>query len=323
MEYKDYYKILGVERGATQDDIKRAYRKLARTLHPDINKEAGAEAKFKDLGEAYEVLKDPEKRAAYNELGANWKQGQDFRPPPNWDQGFEYSGGGGGYANADSAQFSDFFEGLFGQARAGGGRGGMGGFSGRREFHAAGEDHHAKVVIDLRDAYSGAKRSITLRVPEVDDTGHVAVKDRTLNVTIPKGVREGQHIRLAGQGSPGMGKGQPGDLYLEVAFAPDPLFKVDGKDVYLDLPVTPWEAALGASVKAPTPEGAVMLKIPPGSTKGRTMRLKGKGIPGSPPGDMHAVLKIETPPADTDKAKEVYRQMERELPFNPRAGMGV
>ena len=320
MEYKDYYKILGVERDATQDDIKRAYRKLARTYHPDVNKEAGAEAKFKDAGEAYEVLKDPEKRAAYNELGANWKQGQDFRPPPNWDQGFEFSGGG--YTNADSAQFSDFFEGLFGQ-RGGGGRGGRAGFSGRREFHAQGEDHHAKVVIDLRDAYTGAKRSITLRVPEVDDTGHVVVKDRTLNVTIPKGVREGQHIRLAGQGSPGIGKGQPGDLYLEVAFAPDPLFKVEGKDVYLDLPVTPWEAALGASVKAPTPEGAVMLKIPPNTTKSRTMRLKGKGIPGNPPGDMHAVLKIELPPANTDKAKEIYQQMERELPFNPRAGMGV
>jgi curved DNA-binding protein len=320
MEYKDYYKILGVERDSTQDDIKRAYRKLARTYHPDVNKEAGAEAKFKDAGEAYEVLKDPEKRAAYNELGANWKQGQDFRPPPNWDQGFEFSGGG--FTSADSAQFSDFFEGLFGQ-RGGGGRGGMGGFSGRREFHAQGEDHHAKVVIDLRDAYTGAKRSITLRVPEIDDTGHMVVKDRTLNVTIPKGVRQGQHIRLAGQGAPGMGKGQPGDLYLEVQFAPDPVFKVDGKDVYLDLPVTPWEAALGASVKAPTPEGAVMLKIPPGSTKGRTMRLKGKGIPGSPPGDMHAVLKIELPPADTDKAKEIYRQMERELPFNPRAGLGV
>jgi curved DNA-binding protein len=323
MEYKDYYKILGVERGATQDDIKRAYRKLARTLHPDINKEAGAEDKFKDLGEAYEVLKDPEKRAAYNELGANWKQGQDFRPPPNWDQGFEFSGGG--YTNADSAQFSDFFENLFGQAQAGGGgRGSRGGFGGaRREYHAQGEDHHAKVVIDLRDAYTGAKRSITLRVPEVDDTGHVVAKDRTLNVSIPKGVREGQHIRLAGQGAPGMGKGQPGDLYLEVQFAPDPLFKVDGKDVTLDLPVTPWEAALGASVKAPTPEGAVMLKIPPGSTTGRTMRLKGKGIPGNPPGDMHAVLRIETPPADSDKAKEFYQQMEREFPFNPRAGMGV
>jgi len=319
MEYKDYYKILGVERTASQDDIKRAYRKLARTFHPDVNKEAAAEAKFKDAGEAYEVLKDPEKRAAYNELGANWKQGQEFRPPPNWDQGFEFSGAGD--AEAHSAQFSDFFEGLFGQARAGGR--GRGGFSGRREYHAQGEDHHAKVVIDLRDAYNGAKRSISLRMPEVDEEGHVAVKERTLNVTIPKGVREGQHIRLAGQGSPGIGRGQPGDLYLEVAFAPDPVFRVEGKDVYVDLPIAPWEAALGASVKAPTPDGAVMLKIPPGSTKGRTMRLKGRGIPGSAPGDLHAVLKIVVPPADTDKAKELYRQMEREMPFNPRAGLGV
>ncbi len=322
MEYKDYYKILGVERSASQDDIKRAYRKLARTYHPDVNKEAGAETKFKDAGEAYEVLKDPEKRAAYDELGANWQQGQQFRPPPNWDAGFEFSGGG--YTDADASQFSDFFEGLFGRARAGGARGGgaAGGFA-RREFHAPGEDHHAKIVIPLRDAYTGAKREITLRVPELDDSGHVALKNRTLSVTIPKGIREGQHIRLAGQGSPGIGKGQPGDLYLEVAFAPDPHFRVEGKDVYLDLPVAPWEAALGASVKVPTPEGAVMLKIPPGSTKGRTMRLKGKGIPGKPPGDMHAILKIELPPADTDKAKELYKEMERELPFNPRAGLGV
>lgn len=319
MEYKDYYKILGVERNASQDDIKRAYRKLARTLHPDINKEPGAEAKFKDLGEAYEVLKDPEKRAAYNELGANWQQGQDFRPPPNWDQGFEFSGGG--YTEADPAQFSDFFEGLFGRARAGGGAG-RSGFQ-RREFHAQGEDHHAKIVIPLQDAYTGAKREITLRVPELDDGGHLGVKDRTLSVAIPKGVREGQHIRLAGQGSPGVGKGQPGDLYLEVAFAPDPVFRVDGKDVTFDLPVTPWEAALGASIKAPTPDGAVMLKVPPNSTKGRTMRLKGKGIPGNPPGDLNAVLKIELPPADTDKAKELYKEMERELPFNPRSSLGV
>jgi curved DNA-binding protein len=322
MEYKDYYKILGVEKNASQDELKRAYRKLARTFHPDVNKEAGAEAKFKDLGEAYEVLKDPEKRAAYDQLGANWQQGQEFRPPPNWDAGFEFSGGG--YTDADSSQFSDFFEGLFGQARARGARGaGRGGFSGQREFHAQGEDHHAKIVIPLKDSYSGAKRDITLRVPEMDDGGHVAVKDRTLSVTIPKGIREGQHIRLAGQGSPGMGKGQPGDLYLEVAFAPDPIFRVEGKDVTFDLPVTPWEAALGASVKAPTPEGAVMLKVPPNSTKGRTMRLKGKGIPGNPPGDLNAVLKIELPPADTDKAKELYKEMERELPFNPRASLGV
>jgi curved DNA-binding protein len=327
MEYKDYYKILGVERNASQDDIKRAYRKLARTYHPDVNKEAGAEAKFKDAGEAYEVLKDPEKRAAYDQLGANWKEGQQFRAPPNWDAGFEYSGAGDG---ADAAEFSDFFESLFGRMRGGGGSGfggagfgGARGFSSTREFNAQGEDHHAKVVIDLRDAFNGAKRSITLRMPDVDSEGHVAVKDRTLNVTIPKGVREGQHIRLAGQGSAGIGKGPPGDLYLEIAFAPDPVFRVDGKDIYIDLPIAPWEAALGASVKAPTPDGAVMLKVPPGSTKGRTMRLKGRGIPGSPPGDFYAVLKVVTPPADTDKAKELYQQMERELPFNPRAGLGV
>ena len=319
MEYKDYYKILGVERGATQDEIKRAYRKLARTYHPDVNKEAGAEAKFKDAGEAYEVLKDPEKRAAYNELGANWKQGQDFRPPPNWDAGFEFSGGG--YTNADASQFSDFFEQMFGGMR--GARAGGGGYSGSREFHAQGQDHHAKIEIDLADAFSGAKRAITLRMPEVDLQGHVVVKDRTLNVTIPKGAREGQHIRLAGQGAPGIGKGPAGDLYLEVRFAPDPLYRVEGKDITLDLPVAPWEAALGASVKVPTPAGLVMLKIPPNSTKGRTMRLKGRGLPGKPPGDFYAVLKIVLPPADTDKAKEVYKQMERELPFDPRAGLGV
>jgi curved DNA-binding protein len=330
MEYKDYYKILGVERTATQDEIKSAYRKKARTFHPDVNKEEGAEAKFKDAGEAYEVLKDPEKRAAYNELGANWQQGQQFRPPPNWDAGFEFSGGG--YTQADASQFSDFFEEMFGGAHAG--RGGHAGFGGagferrgggfsQREFHAPGQDHHAKIEIDLRDAYSGAKRSITLRVPEVDETGHVVVKNRTLNVTIPKGIREGQSIRLAGQGSPGMGKGQAGDLYLEVRFAPDPVYRVDGKDVSIDVPVAPWEAALGASIKVPTPDGPVMLKVPPNSDKGRTMRLKGRGLPGKPPGDLHAVLQIVLPPADTDKAKELYQQMEREMPFNPRAGLGV
>jgi curved DNA-binding protein len=329
MEYKDYYKILGVERTATQDEIKRAYRKAARTFHPDVNKEEGAEAKFKDAGEAYEVLKDPEKRAAYNELGADWQQGQQFRPPPNWDAGFEFSGGG--YTNADASQFSDFFEEMFGGmhggrgAHPGGSAGGpgAGGFGGHREFHAQGQDHHAKIEIDLRDAFAGAKRAITLRVPEVDAQGHVVVKNRTLNVTIPKGIREGQNIRLAGQGSPGMGKGQPGDLYLEVRFAPDPVYRVEGRDISLDVPVAPWEAALGASVKVPTPEGPVMLKIPPNSTGGRTMRLKGRGLPGKPPGDLHAVLKIVLPPADTDKAKELYEQMEREMPFNPRAGLGV
>lgn len=320
MEYKDYYKILGVERNATQDEIKRAYRKLARTYHPDVNKDADAEAKFKEAGEANEVLKDPEKRTAYDQLGANWQQGQDFRAPPNWDAGFEFSGGGS-YTEGDASQFSDFFDSLFGGARMGGGRGGP--FAGRAQFHAEGQDHHAKIEIDLRDAFSGAKRTITLRAPEVDAEGHVTLKERTLNVSIPKGVREGQHIRLAGQGSPGIGKGTAGDLYLEIRFAPDRLYRVDGRDVYMDLPVAPWEAALGASVKVPTPEGALMLKIPSGSAQGRTMRLKGRGVPGSPPGDFYAVLKIILPPAESDKAKELYRQMERELPFDPRAGLGV
>jgi len=320
MEYKDYYKILGVERNATQDEIKRAYRKLARTYHPDVNKEADAEAKFKEAGEANEVLKDPEKRAAYDQLGANWQQGQDFRAPPNWDAGFEFSGGGS-YTEGDASQFSDFFDSLFGGARMGGGRAGP--FAGRTQFHAQGQDHHAKIEIDLRDAFTGAKRTIALRAPEVDAQGHVTLKERTLNVSIPKGVREGQHIRLAGQGSPGIGKGAAGDLYLEIRFAPDRLFRVEGRDVYMDLPVAPWEAALGASVKVPTPEGALMLKIPPSSTQGRTMRLKGRGIPGSPPGDFYAVLKIMLPSAESDKAKELYRQMERELPFDPRAGLGV
>jgi len=318
MEYKDYYKNLGVERNATQDEIKRAYRKLARTYHPDVNKEAGAEAKFKEAGEAYEVLKDPEKRTAYDQLGANWQQGQDFRAPPNWDAGFEFSGGG--YTEGDASQFSDFFDSLFGGARM---RGGGGPFGERAQFHAQGQDHHAKIEIDLRDAFTGAKRAISLRTPEVDAGGHVGLKERTLNVSIPKGVREGQHIRLAGQGSPGMGKGAAGDLYLEIRFAPDRLFRAEGRDVYMDLPVAPWEAALGGNVKVPTPEGAVMLKIPPGSTQGRTMRLKGRGIPGTPPGDFYAVLNIVLPPADSEKAKEFYRQMERELPFDPRPGLGV
>ena len=320
MEYKDYYKILGVERGATQDEIKRAYRKLARTFHPDVNKDAGAEAKFKDAGEAYEVLKDPEKRAAYNQLGANWKQGQNFQAPPNWDAGFEYSGRG--FEGADASQFSDFFEQMFGGIRGRAGGAG-GGFRAQREHNAQGRDHHAKIEIPLRDAYTGAQRTITLRMPETDPQGHVTVKNRTLNVKIPKGVREGQHIRLAGQGAPGVGKGSAGDLYLEVRFAPDPKFRVEGKDVYIDVPIAPWEGALGASVKVPMPDGAVILKVPPGSTKERTMRLKGRGIPGMPNGDLHAVLKIVLPPATTDKAKELYRDMEREMPFNPRADLGV
>jgi curved DNA-binding protein len=314
MEFKDYYKIMGVARDATQDEIKRSYRKLARKYHPDVSKEADAEARFKELGEAHEVLKDAEKRAAYDQLGANYKGGQEFRPPPDWNAGFEFSGGG--FAGGDAADYSDFFASLFGREfRAGG--------AGRTSSHAKGEDHHAKVLIDLEDTYHGATRTITLRVPALDAQGHVITRERVLNVTIPKGIRAGQHIRLSGQGSAGSGEGQAGDLYLEVEFHAHPLYRVDSRDLYLDLPVAPWEAALGATVKVPTLGGIVELKIPEGSGSGRKLRLKGRGIPGDPPGDCYVILVIALPPADTEAAKDLYRKMAQELNFNPRAKMGV
>lgn len=314
MEFKDYYKILGVERDASQDEVKRAYRKLARKYHPDINKEADAETKFKEVGEAYEVLGDVEKRAAYDQVGSGYTPGQDFRPPPNWDSGFEFSGRGSDGADHD---FSDFFDSLFG-----GMRGRQSGFSTRTQFRARGEDHHARVIIDLRDALEGATRALTLRVPHVDETGHVSVKERTLNVKIPKGVIDGQQIRLKGQGTPGIGGGTAGDLYLTIELAPDRIYRVDGHDIYLDLPVAPWEAALGATVRTPTPGGPVNLKIPPGSAQGRKLRVKGRGIPSDPPGDFYAVVRIALPPADTEEAKDVYRDMERRLKFDPRATLG-
>ena len=316
MDFKDYYKTMGLERKASQDEIKRAYRKLARKFHPDVSKEADAEARFKELGEAYAVLKDPEKRAAYDQLGANWKAGQEFQPPPDWDAGFEFSGGG--FAGGDGSVHSDFFESLFGHgfgsAQTGRGRSG---------FHARGEDHHAKVLIDLEEAYKGATRDITLRTPELNKDGHVTTKQRTLSVKIPKGVKQGQRIRVPGQGSPGIGEGRAGDLYLEIEFNPHRLYRVEGRDVYFDLPVAPWEAALGATVKAPTPEGPVDLKVPAGTTAGRKLRMRKRGIPGTPPGDLYVTLAITLPAADSDAAKELYLKMEKELGYNPRARLGA
>ena len=314
MEFKDYYQIMGVKRDATQDEIKRAYRKLARKYHPDVSKEPDAEVRFKEVGEAYEVLKDPEKRAAYDQLGADWKAGQEFRPPPEWNQGFEFHGGG--FTGADAAQFSDFFESLFGRGFAPGGRG-------REAFHARGEDAYAKVLIDLDDAYHGATRTLTLKSTVLGPDGRPRVKARTLNVRIPKGVHQGQHIRLVGQGDPGIGQGKPGDLYLEIEFRPHPLYHAEGRDVFVDLPVAPWEMALGATVKAPTPNGTVDLKVPPGSAAGRKLRLKGRGIPGKPAGDLYVVLRVVLPPADSEAAKQAYQEMRRTLDFNPRAHLGV
>ncbi len=316
MDYKDYYKIMGVERDSSQDEIKRAYRKLARKYHPDVSKETDAEMHFKEVGEAYEALKDPEKRAAYDQLGKNWKTGEDFHPPPDWDAGFEFKGGG--FTSDRTVDYGDFFESLFGKgfetAQAAGGQGG---------FRQRGEDHHAKAVIDLEDAYTGATRSISLMTPTVDSRGHVTTKQRTLNVKIPKGVKQGQRIRLAGQGASGLGEAQAGDLYLELEFRPHSIYRVEGHDVYLDLPITPWEAALGATVKVPTPEGQVDLKIKEGTKNGRMLRLKNRGIPGKPAGDFYVVAQITLPSADSEAAKKLYRAMEKELAYNPRTNLGV
>lgn len=306
MEFKDYYKILGVERTAAADEIKKAFRRQARKFHPDVSKEPDAEARMKDINEAFAVLSDPEKRAAYDRLGQGYQANQEFRPPPGWDAGFEFSGAG-----FESAGFSDFFSELFGR---------MGRGDGRPEFRMRGEDHHAKVLLDLEDAYRGATRALTLSAPELDARGRVSLKERTLNVRIPKGVHEGQVIRLAGQGRPGAGGGAAGDLYLEVQFKPHARYRAEGRDVYVTLPVAPWEAALGARVKAALPDGAVEVRVPEGSQAGKKLRLKGRGIPGGPPGDLYLVLEVVLPPAATARARELYQAMARDLAFDPRAG---
>jgi curved DNA-binding protein len=316
MDYKDYYQIMGVARDASQEDIKRAYRRLARKLHPDVSKEANAEARFKEVQEAYEVLKDPEKRVAYDQLGSNWRSGQEFRPPPDWGRDFEFSTSS--FGSAQDGGFSDFFSSLFGQRSPfGGARGG----AGSRGFAAAGEDHVAKIQIDLEDAFRGGSHTVELKSPQLGADGRVAVKPRTLKVMIPPGVVEGQRIRLAGQGSAGIGGGPAGDLYLEIGFRPHRLFRVEGRDVTLDLPIAPWEAALGATVQTPTLAGPVDLRIPPNAKGGQRLRLRGRGRPGSTPGDQYVVLNVVVPPADTPQARAFYEQMRRELPFDPREGL--
>lgn len=304
-EYKDYYKIMGVARDVGQDELKRVYRRLARKYHPDVSKEKDAETRFKEVQEAYEVLKDPQKRAAYDQLGSNWRQGQDFRPPPDWGKNFEFSTAFGDQEGG----FSDFFSSLFGGAARGGPR--ARGAGGARGFAMAGDDQVASIEIDLEDSFRGGTQTIELKSPQ---TG-----PRTLKITIPQGIVEGQRIRLSGQGSPGHGGGPSGDLYLEVRFRKHKLYQVEGRDVTLTLPIAPWEAALGATVPTPTLAGPVDLRIPANAKAGQRMRLKGRGLPGSTPGDQYVVLKIVLPPADSAKARELYEQMQRELPFDPRA----
>ena len=336
MEYRDYYKILGVTRTATADDVKKSYRRLARKFHPDVSKEKDAEARFKEVQEAYEVLKDPEKRAAYDQLGSNWKTGDQFRPPPDWARGFEFRGGprGGAGAGRQSAGadtryggedvfedegFSDFFSSLFGGrgpfAQGGAGAAGAGGGARKR----AGRDHHAGIDIDLEEAFAGTTRMLELKRPELSSDGTLDVQLHKVRVTIPAGVTEGQPIRLAGQGEAGPGGGKAGDLYLEVHIRPNKLFQLDGRDVTLTLPVAPWEAALGGPVKVPTLAGPVEMNIPAGAQSGQKLRLRGRGLPGSQPGDQYVQLKVVLPEATSAEAKALYEEMRKKLAFDPRA----
>ena len=317
MEFRDYYQILGVGKTADADEIKRAFRKLARKYHPDVSKEPDSAARMTELNEANTVLSDPEKRAAYDRIGSGHRAGQDFRPPPDWNAGNEYSGDG--MSAAEAARFSEFFSSMFGETAGGAGaRAGTRRTRSAGEQHVRGEDHHAKVVIDLADAYTGATRAINLRAARLDDSGHVVADERTLNVNIPKGLKEGQHIRLAGQGSAGFGGGPSGDLFLEIKFAADARYRIDGRDVTAIMPLAPWEAALGAAIEMPTPSGNVQVKVPPGSPAGRKLRLKGRGIPGETPGDLYLEISVVLPPADNDASRAMYETMAREMPFNPR-----
>lgn len=315
MQYKDYYQILGVKKDAALADIKKAFRKLARKYHPDVSKEPNAEAKMKEINEAYTVLSDVEKRAAYDQLGRGYQPGQEFKPPPNWDAGFEFSGRG--FNAGEAAEFSDFFAELFGKMRGGAGK--QSGFYSHGNFSARGEDHHAKVMLDLEDSFRGTSRQIGLRVPRMDQQGHVLLENRLLNIKIPQGVYEGQIIRLAGQGAPGVGDGKAGDLLLEVCFNPHPRFRIDGRNLHLNLPVAPWEAALGATVNVNLIDSQLKVRVPEGTQSGRQLRLSGKGIPSRPPGDLLLDIQVVLPPADTETARQLYRNMAQDLAFDPRA----
>lgn len=296
MEYKDYYKILDVPRSASTDEIKKAYRRLARKYHPDVSKEANAEARFKEVTEAYEVLKDKEKRSAYDQLGSNWKQGQNFNPPPGWEH---MGGSGGGFGGAGATGFSDFFESIFGGGFAGAQHAGS-----RRPRPTRGGDATGKVDVTIEEVHKGGHRTITLG-------GGKQVK-----VKIPPGVTEGQKIRLTGQGSPGMAGGPSGDLYLVMHILPHRRYRLEDKSIYMDLPVAPWEAALGAKVQVPTLDGKVEVAIPKGTQSGRKLRLKGRGIQGK--GDFYVVVQIHQPPADNADMQHCYEQMKKSG-FNPRA----
>ncbi|MCM0756720.1 J domain-containing protein [Desulfovibrio aminophilus] len=319
VEYKDYYKILGVSKTASQEEVSKAFKKLARKYHPDLNPgDPAAEGKFKEANEAYEVLKDPEKRKLYDTLGPNWQQGQGFQPPPGYENvrfnfgGQEFGGGSG---------FSDFFETIFG-GRGFGAQGFGGQEFGGREFRQRprrGQDAEAGYEISLEDAFRGGPQSITLseHVPGPDGLPRMSTK--TLNVTVPAGIKDGQRIRLAGQGNPGSAGGPAGDLYLKVRLAPHPLYKVKDSDLVFDLRLTPWEAALGATVRVPTLDGGVEMKIPAGIGSGKKLRLRGKGLGcGDGRGDQLVRIMIQTPDSLSDEERRLWEELARKSSFRPR-----
>jgi len=296
MKYKDYYKILGVGRGAGEDEIKKAYRKLARKFHPDVSKEANAKEKFQEASEAYETLRDKEKRAAYDSLGSGFRQGQDFRPPPDW---FDRFGGGGRAEDLHGVDLGELFEsmGLFGRA----------GRRSRRSF--AGEDYEIPVRLTLEEAASGAERTVQLE------------SGSSFTARIPRGATDGQRLRLRGKGGAGVNGGPAGDLYLTIALEPHPLYRPSGHDLDIDVPIAPWEAALGAEVEIPTLEGRVTMKVPPGSKAGQKLRLSGKGLPkpGGGAGDLYALLSIAVPATLTEDEKKLFEQLRESSRFDPRA----
>lgn len=314
MQYKDYYKVLGVARNATADEIKKAYRLLARKYHPDVSKEANAEEKFKEVAEAYEVLKDAEKRAAYDQLGT-YQPGQDFRPPPDWERHFgpghfHFSTHGGG------ADFSDFFSELFGMGM---GRGRPGG-----GFAMAGQDLEVQIAVSLEEALHGTEATLQLNATEAGEGGMLTRVPKTIKVRIPKGVTDGHRLRVPGKGGKGVGGAPDGDLYLHIVLKPHPLFKPSGHDLYLEVPVAPWEAALGASVEVPTLEGRARIKIPSGARAGQKLRLTGKGLPrhGHGAGDLYVVVQVVSPDHPSDKEKALFEELARVSAFNPRRHFG-
>ena len=323
VKFQDYYEILGVSRTATVDEIKKGYRRLAQKFHPDVNKDPSAESRFKQINEAYEVLGDPEKRRKYDALGTNWRAGQDFKPPSGWENvQFDFqgaSGGRGGFQFEDLGGFSDFFGTLFGsgfgQNRSGHGRGATRG----PMRTVRGQDQEAELTITVEDAYHGAKKTIALEVPELTADGEALYRTRKYDVKIPAGTTEGSRIRLSGQGSRGHGGGESGDLYFTIHIASHPLYTVKDHDLEMDLPIAPWEAALGAKINVQTLAGAVSLTIPPRTQSGQKLRLRGKGLSrGRTAGDLLAVIRIVVPDRLTGKERELFEQLARESTFRPR-----